>query len=230
VSAAAEASVIGSRYHLPMPAQTLPTRKEQGDLHRRVLAEDPTAFAELCEAALPHLVESLHARFPNRDSHLIESTAIDVLMAYYDDPARFDPARLSLFGYLRMAARYDALNRIDSARRREDRLVPVDHEDANGILTTGSTVEDAVRLDEWLAQHTTLSRSEVLTRLHEALDPVDEEIVLMMLEGVRATERYAAVMGISHLDTDEQRAEVKRAKDRLNKKLRRFATHLIDTH
>jgi hypothetical protein len=227
---AAEVSVIGSRYHTPMSTQPLPTREEQGALHRRVLAEDPTAFAELCEAALPHLVHSLRARFPAHDSHLLESSAIDALMAYYDDPARFDPTRLALFGYLRMAARYDALNRIDSDRRREDHLVHVDDEDVDITPTGGSTVEDAVRLDEWLAQHTTLSRREVLTRLHEALDPVDEEIVLMMLEGVRATERYAAVMGISHLDTDKQRAAVKRAKDRLNKKLRRFASHLIDTH
>jgi DNA-directed RNA polymerase specialized sigma24 family protein len=222
-------SVVGSHYESFMSAQPLPSREQQDDLHRRVLAEDPVAFAELCEAALPHLVESLYARFPNRDAHLLESSAIDALMAYHDDPARYDPDRLSLFGYLRMAARGDMLNRIDSHRRREDRLVYVDDEDVTLPPDAEDTVEDAVRLDEWLARHTTLSRREVLIRLHEALDPVDEEIILMMLEGIRATERYAAVMGITHLAVDEQRAEVKRAKDRLNKKLRRFAAHLIDT-
>lgn len=211
-----------------MSTQPLPTREEQDDLHRRVLAEDPTAFAELCEAALPHLVDSLQARFPNRNAHLVESAAIDALMAYHAQPTRYDPDRLSLFGYLRMAARFDALNRIDSHRRREDRLVHVDDTNTHLILKASTTVEDAFRLDEWLARHTSLSRREVLQRLHDALDPVDEKIILMMLEGVRATERYADVLGIQHLDVEQQRAEVKRAKDRLNKKLRRFAARLAE--
>jgi hypothetical protein len=42
-----------------------------------------------------------------------------------------------------------------------------------------------------------------------------------MREGVRATGRYAEALGIAGLAEDQQRQEVKRAKDRLKKRLAR---------
>ena len=54
------------------------------------------------------------------------------------------------------------------------------------------------------------------------MDPNDKGILLLMLEGVRETHRYAQVMGIANQDETVQRREVKRAKDRLIKQLQRF--------
>ena len=56
---------------------------------------------------------------------------------------------------------------------------------------------------------------------------VDELAVIeLMGEGVRDTASYADVLGISHLPLDEQRAAVKREKDRLSGQLERLRERL----
>ena len=55
----------------------------------------------------------------------------------------------------------------------------------------------------------------------QVTDPVDQEIVMLMLENERSTAEYALVLGITHLPLDEQAREVKRNKDRLKKQLQR---------
>jgi hypothetical protein len=65
-----------------------------------------------------------------------------------------------------------------------------------------------------------------LAALDAELDPIDKDILLLMMEGVRETHRYAQVMGIVHQDEMEQRREVKRAKDRLIKQLQRFGQNI----
>jgi RNA polymerase sigma-70 factor (ECF subfamily) len=52
-------------------------------------------------------------------------------------------------------------------------------------------------------------------------DPKDRQILALRLRGERSTEAFAEILGISHLPTDAQRREVKRAKDRIDKVLRR---------
>ena len=48
----------------------------------------------------------------------------------------------------------------------------------------------------------------------------------LMLDGVRETESYAQALGIDHLDKPTQQKAVKRGKDRLMKKLRRFGQRI----
>jgi hypothetical protein len=64
--------------------------------------------------------------------------------------------------------------------------------------------------------------SPVWRRISDLLpDPTDQEIVLLMMEGIRETSAYADVLGISDYSVEEQAAIVKRHKDRLKKKLER---------
>jgi hypothetical protein len=51
------------------------------------------------------------------------------------------------------------------------------------------------------------------------LDELDRPLLEFMGAGVRDTAAYAEVMGISHLPVHQQRAAVKRAKDRLKKRM-----------
>ena len=81
-------------------------------------------------------------------------------------------------------------------------------------------------LDEWLAEHTDLTKTEILQTLAGELDALDGEILSLMLDGVRETGQYALVMGITGEDVDTQRQLVKRAKDRLTKKLQRFGQRI----
>jgi RNA polymerase sigma-70 factor (ECF subfamily) len=52
-------------------------------------------------------------------------------------------------------------------------------------------------------------------------DPTDRQILALRLQGERRTEAFAELLGISHLPIGVQRREVKRAKDRIDKILRR---------
>ena len=102
------------------------------------------------------------------------------------------------------------------------------------IFSKTQTV-DEVRQDvpasfnEWLQENTSLSLSELLDDLNNFLDGNEKQVLLLMLDGIRETDRYAEVMQLERLDSESRRAEVKRAKDRLLKKLRRYGKSINNT-
>jgi hypothetical protein len=113
------------------------------------------------------------------------------------------------------------LNTLDRQRRDEQRLASIEEvairfpwESRNPEPPDGSEV--------WLAENLNMSPQELLQALRAELSGVEEQVLLLMLEGVRESARYAEVMGIHHWDESAQRREVKRVKDRLAKKLQRF--------
>lgn len=62
-----------------------------------------------------------------------------------------------------------------------------------------------------------------MIREHAASFSTEERAVIeLMGEGVRESAAYADVLGISHLPLEEQRAAVKREKDRLSRRLERL--------
>ncbi len=65
-------------------------------------------------------------------------------------------------------------------------------------------------------------RRRFLERLRALLPESEQSVLELMLEGVRENEAYAAAMGITHLPTRQQRKQVKRVKDRINKRARRL--------
>ena len=206
---------------------TEPTILWQEKQHQRILDKDATAFAELCEIALPYLVNFLQSNFPKFDAHLREMVVIDFLLSYQSQPQQYDPDQLSLFAYFRMAVRGDTLNAIDKQNRQEKRLLNIEAFSVQEKLPPQDLLTDSGKLEEWLQEHTQLNKKEIINRLASNLDNEDEQILLLMLEGERDSGKYASAMGITHLDINQQRAEVKRAKDRLAKKLRRFGDQLI---
>ncbi len=206
-----------------VPAE--PAHEWQEHIHRRVLAHDPTAFAELCEAALPHLVAFLSEAFPQQDVHLRETIAIDLLLGYQSKPQQYDAGRLSLFAYLRMAARYDMLNALDRQRRDESRLVDLDGRSVELGLSDRNTEQDDA-FEEWLREHTEWPFGEIVRALRAGLSATDEQVLMLMLSGERRSAAYAEAIGIAHLDEAAQRREVKRAKDRILKKLRRLGQRI----
>ena len=203
-----------------------PSSAWQQQRHRRISQEDVTAFAELSEFALPHLINFLQQQFPTQETHQIEIIAIDTLMAYRSLPEKYNPDKLSLFAYLRMSARGDMLNAIDKANRHNKRHQPLDDPTLQDQLPTLDLLTQTGELDEWLQTHTKLTRTELLQKLDKDLDKSDKEMLLLMFDGVRDTAPYAEVLGISHLPKSEQQAEVKRAKDRIQKRLQRFGNQI----
>ncbi|MBP8000987.1 MAG: sigma-70 family RNA polymerase sigma factor [Chloroflexi bacterium] len=203
-----------------------PTPAWQIEQHYRILKQEPTAFAELCELALPHLVSFLQRLFSLYEPHLCEQVAIDCLLHYQATPQQYDPTKLALWPFLRMAAKRDMLNLLDKQQRHNQHFVPLDDSTIQQQLFVEETLPENFALDEWLQQYTSRSRQEIIAFLEAELTEPDKEILFLMMEGVRDSQRYAEIMNILHLDAAAQQSEVKRAKDRLVKKLRRFGQRL----
>ena len=189
-------------------------------LHQRLLDGDVTASAEIAEAYLPLLVAHMQTRYPGVDDpHLPQIAAIDALQNYLHRPEQYDPDKSSLEAYLRMAAHGDLKNALKQrARERRaqggEQVVELDAPDAEYQVeaNTGLSVEEQVEI----------LTSPVWPRLNELFtDPVDQQIVQLMMENVRKTTAFAHVLGITHLSADQQAQEVKRHKDRLKKRIQR---------
>lgn len=202
-----------------------PSRPWQTQKHQEIINQNnPTAFAQLAELALPHLINFLRQEFRQVEPHLHETAAIDSLLTYHQAPQKFNPDKLSLFAYLRMAARHDLLNAIDKNNRQKRPLVNIDEPTINAqLIANADPGDDDDSFAEWLSTDSDLAEQTLLRNYENTLTSTDRQLFLLMLNGVRETEPYAEILGISHAPLPEQRAEVKRAKDRLTKSLRRYA-------
>src|SRR5258708_2197306 len=77
------------------------------------------------------LVRGLTVLFPNvPDPHLIDTAVIDAMVNYFNRPEQYDAAALSLYPFLRMAAKGDLLN----ALRRQKRVVELKHPESEHVL------------------------------------------------------------------------------------------------
>lgn len=196
-------------------------------LHEQLLAGNPTATARIAEEFWEYTKQRLTRSFPTlSDPHLIDTAVGDALISYFRRPAQFDPDRLSLPAYLYMSARGDLLNAIEQATRRERKQVSLaeDVEVEADEAEKGVEVPDPYDLEEEML----VNLSPVWRRLGELFpDPVDRELVVLILEGERGTNEFAAVLGIQGQDIEEQARVVKRHKDRLKKTIQRHRTDIL---
>jgi RNA polymerase sigma-70 factor (ECF subfamily) len=182
-------------------------------LHRRLLTRaDNRVAAEISVLFLPPLAQSLKRHFQHllSDPQEAESAAIESLVAYLAHPEKFDPAKSSLIGYLYLDAKGNLLNLL----KQQKKLVEL----------RGSLAEYEAQADETENPESRLlsASSPLVERVLAAIkDPTDRELVALMIDGVRETSAYAAVLGIADRLQREQKKIVKRHKDRLKKKLRR---------
>ena len=186
-------------------------------LHLRLVAGDKTAPDESVLRWLPELVRKLSFQFAEvtmRDEHLVLAATLDALFDYTRDPSKYDPQRSSLGNYLLKAARGDLINSL-----RRDK-------------TQGRDAGSINSVEQWLSAGNSNFEEEVIDRadlralwetiMSKITDPLDRSLLKLMLEGERATEAYASVLGIQHLPDQEKRAIVKRHKDRISKRLERI--------
>lgn len=199
-------------------------------IHQRLLANDPIASEELCSRWLEPLVDELSRAFPEvarRDDQTIWDAAIEALFNYVRNPGIFRPDRSSLRTFLFFAARGDLLNALQRQRHRDARERPVavvedlaqSRNDPQKVSEVDRSLEDAVlEQTEWDAYWPALTQ--------HFPDERDRQLVALMLDGERKTERYAELLGLGHLARSDQQREVKRHKDRIGKRLRRLGEKL----
>jgi DNA-directed RNA polymerase specialized sigma24 family protein len=187
------------------------------ELHRRLLTGDRTASEEVVRLLHAPLTQEVSAQFRHTDQHIIWDGVIDAMLDYCARPEQFDAERgVSLKRFIRLAARRNVVNMLRGEQRRKVR------EEAAGHAWAASSVELDPVAGNLLQKEESTQRQRQQTALANALqNPNDQQLLALRLQGVRRTEAFAAVLGITHLPIETQRREVKRAKDRIDKMLRR---------
>lgn len=192
-------------------------------IHQRLIEKDPVAPSELVQAYIESLVRRLNLQFPNLDDpHFVHDAAADALLNYAQRPERFKPEKGKLNSYLLMSARGDLINRLKSEGRRRQREVHIENVELQPDLRNIS-LEECGNIE----LPSGLSIADIKTQIEQTItDKADRKLVELILDGERKTKCYAEVLDITHLNMNEQRRQVKRAKDRLKKKLQRLGEKL----
>lgn len=195
-------------------------------IHERLIQGDAVAPKELADHWFEALAHDLGAHFPavaRRDESLIYEAVTQALLSYAERPGIYQPARSELRTFLFHAARCDLLNVLERERRRAAHEQPLDDVGdrafhRNDHLRGG---DDGRSVESMAIDRITAAEyRQTLETLFP--DERDRQLLDLMLAGERRTEQYAAVLGIDHLDRASQQREVKRHKDRIDKRLRRW--------
>lgn len=109
---------------MPGSSAQAPTQQDGVALHRRLLAQDPTAANDLAVAYLEPLVTWLGALAPQVHEDIRLEAAEDALLALIRNPASYSPDRQTLEVYLRMSARGDLRNALAKEQRRRKHEIP----------------------------------------------------------------------------------------------------------
>ena len=198
-------------------------------IHRRLLEGDPTAPSDLAEQVLQPLLTRMRRRHPELAyDTLLDDAVVDAVLSYAERPGQFDPGKSPLLAYLSMSAKGDILNALARRTKRERREVALqvveDSPDArkrlleNGHLASADDIVIGRFESERLAQHIQAA----------ARSPHDRVVLELLVDGERSTARFAAVLGVDHLEATEQKRIVKQVKDRLKKRLERMRAQVND--
>jgi RNA polymerase sigma-70 factor, ECF subfamily len=186
------------------------------EFHQRLLNNDPIAPAQLAESVLQPLIEKLRRKYPGlADQQMADDAATDAILNYVKEPAKYDPTKKALFGYLFMSANRDLLNYLAKKKRLTKKEISLESvEDAVSDGNYSREREPVINQDE---------KKEFLENVEKIVnEPVDKAMVKLMFKGEKSTEVFAKLLEIENLSIEKQRHEVKRHKDRLMKKLERY--------
>lgn len=189
------------------------------DIHRRLCEVDPTASADLIETLYGPLIG--HALKKHRafglDDDGARDLALAVLVQLIEAPEKFDPSRGNLFGYLCMALDGDAKNLGQKASNREEFFshyaVEVEQVGGNTYEMKPDERIDAKRIME-------LHADKIVT------EEGDQAVLDLYLSEESEYTVYAEALGIADWPQKERDAEVKRRRDRIEKRLHRLKDKL----
>ncbi len=195
------------------------------EIHQRLLDNDPTASSELARKFLKRLLDWLKHKFSSVDEELICNAATDAILDYTSYPSRFNPTKLSLFGYLKMSANCDLLNILEKEKRRnghQEKLVQqIFHEVIQPNLNSQIDLpEDS----ELLIPNEYGTKQNIITQIleKEFPEPLDRQLLPLVLKKRSKTSEFIQILGIQDQDKNTQKKIVNRHKNRINKRIERL--------
>jgi len=185
-------------------------------LHRQLLKGSRTASEEIAAILLSALTNELSGDFRHLDPARVSDGVTDAILDYSTHPGSFDPKRsVPLDRFLRHNAWRNVANIVRSEKRRRQR---------EGIAAgMAPVVELHPAVGNPLQNEITKRQQEQEREVASLDEPLDREVQKLRQSGERRTEAFAKILGISHLPEADQRREVKKTKDRIDKILRRKA-------
>jgi RNA polymerase sigma factor (sigma-70 family) len=208
---------------MPAPPEYLICEEEERSLHRRLVDRDVTASSDLAHLFLEHLIAWLVEKNSSSVAEeLCIEAAEDALIALMKSPASFNPARGKRLGaYLRMSAQGDLRNILQREGRHHEKQIRL--EDVELCPRQGKYLivdNDPLRSLERQEESANATRT-IVAAVREGLSEAELRVLDLMLQGERKTAVFAEALGITHLPGNLQRTEVKRAKDKLKKRIER---------
>lgn len=197
------------------PRHSMEVRGDDGDAlrvyHDRAVSGDDTAPDRIAATLLPSLQQRLRKAFPTTPEEWIHDAVVDALMEYHARPARYDASRgTPLRQFLLFAARRNVLDRRDSEARRRghETIVPSDT-----LSELGGAAPEVVPSDF----------SATIAVPEDDFTEAERTVLHLWRAGERRTRVYAEALGRGSLPFAEQRVHVKRLKDRVVQRARRWA-------
>ncbi len=194
-------------------------------LHRQALRGSPTVSGEAWELFHDRILASLRPNFKVLDDAAISTAVTDVILDYAKRPQQYDPERLSLRGYLRMAVQGDLLNLLEKQTRERNHLKIIALDDVADEPEARNIWQEAEDREARLAVYlpTDTSVEAFMRKLPEIIpDAREREVIVLMAEGERDSACFAVVLGCEQLDVAAQRKLVKQVKDRIRLRLKRY--------
>jgi len=191
----------------------LPNPVDEEGIHRRILAGEAEASADLFNRILRPVVARLQWRWP-ADSDAAYDAAVDAFLGYLNRPSSCVVSKGRLSTFLSHIARLRLIDRHRAAVARADRERKFVSAVELGPAAPNMLVERKLEVGALWAHVQTI------------LDDKDREALKLILFGERSTRVLAEAFGISRMFGERCSAEVKRRRDRLMKTLRRFGRQL----
>lgn len=185
-------------------------------LHERVLAGDSVAPVDVFQGLMDPLIKALRYDLPCTQDEAYDS-GVDALLAYLEEPGRYNRDRGRLSTYLMDIAKKRAIDRLRSRSATERR----EH-------TYAATVELG-RSNPKASVEQQIEAHELWQRVEEAVPSErDRRALKLILTGERSASALAEALDITGRSPLEQRREVKRHRDRLMRILERLGTRLAN--
>ena len=198
----------------------MPSASWYQQIHERLVLKDPSASAELVETILDPLIEKLRKKYPRlHDQDLLIDAVTDALVSYIKRPEQYNPEKRGLLGYLTMAAEGDLKNALAKQKRRRKKEIFLGDVEVRA-LSGNKEMHGNNFLNELIASQT----YEEIYKLFE--DSRDLKMVELILSGERSTSVFVEILGIKNQSVEEQQREVKRHKDRIKKRLKRYGERI----
>ncbi|MBR0896814.1 hypothetical protein JQ616_17780 [Bradyrhizobium tropiciagri] len=184
------------------------------EIHQRILEGSRTASRDLYVAAHEPLRGFLADRFRTLSDDDLEDLSVDAITIYLTAPERCDVTQSSLWSYLCMIVRADA---IDLVKKRDNRERLLEKKVETDVEFWAARAKDVFRGED------TVDARHVIRMYGNRLvtSEIEAKVLAMILNDESDTSAYAAALGIDPAAPDAEKA-VKRAKDRMLARMKRL--------